>query len=379
MATAFKKHPSQWLLVFFCLSLNYSAKAQLTYEVNQDNLISFIQEISDDLGGIMNVSPGTLTAFLVPYIATPSTPNLRGPNVSIDNYDATSINFSWTASSSAIHRLGYLNLRTGASENQIEHQPSGSFNIPDDLYLFAFKVYDPGGPGISSITIIIFDKVIALSADPDLACDCKYQYTDVLQEGEYNFPDEEEFDLYINTGGPFNQALYKAHFKQECPTCDTYLFNPICVAPAALNQGDSPPFLITVADLPIAAVSFENAGAIHFDIEPGYQLRIGACKSKPNNSNNSNPGQQLQTKPILETALQARNLNVRGSFQTNQNYYLSVYNMTGQLLARKEQSAHQTQISEQFELSAYPAGIYILRLEGENISQNKSFVVMAQN
>lgn len=325
--------------------------AQPVSPVNNGNVADFMDDMEVYFGDIMQVSEAQLLLFVNAFLNSGTTSLCPEPVPTVVSQDASQITFDWPTSSSTNYRVGHINLLTGAKATTMITQNSHSFTVDDGLYAFVFQKYC--GTGFSSATIIIYDKVVGLTADPNLDCNCRHKA--VLDENLQGFAvlNISEFDLWIMEG---EAVAHQMHFKKECPTCPGFNYNPDCLDSGGVINSNDIDYLED-GEEPIATIAFTSWNlALQLNLADGYAAELGICKTQ--GGSNQNGGLMLQVVPVGPQLYRVtKAANSKGGAST-----LLLFNQSGQLLNQWTSPKGNDYLEEEVDLSQYPAGMYFLRV-----------------
>lgn len=329
--------------------------AQPITTVDASNLNQFLDEMDLYFGDIMQVSETQLSQFVSPFVAAGTSGSCPAPIPINGGMDDTQISFSWQGGSppGGIYRVGYLNLMTGVIGTAVVNQSDYTFNVPNGLYAFVFQ--QNCGTAKSKATIIIYDKVVGLTALSNLDCKCLHTeiITDNLQGIEVTAFDE--FDLWIKNevaGIVINQM----HFKRNCLDCEDYLFNPDCNGNGldVLNniyysQDEQDNNLVTIC------LVGENAG-LELDMAPGITVSLGICVDQTRAGQNGGPS--LQVYPSGPQLYRVEKMTGPSSVRSQ----FVLFNQSGQVLRQWSFEGETNEMVQDIDLSPYPAGMYYLQI-----------------
>lgn len=355
-------------LLLLCIPL----RAQVTYEVDENNVAAFVQDFEHTFGNVTTVSTTELSSFLHLFLDNGTDASCDSPSAEVGNYNDNTIQFNLSGSASTSYNVGYLNLRTEAKTVTTAGGNTHSFSLPDGLYLYVFqKQCNSSGNRVSPLSIIIHDKVIAIQVSDDVDCYCRKKTASAVLGTVIGIPEPQEFDLQIVHVSGVDEVIYEMHFEPAEDEDDLYYFNPYCHNLGVLEEGNDPPYLLSYNDSEAATISFSDLGdQIVFDLAPSYELKMIICKQKL-----SSPWFGLKSGNVADILIvqQGSWVGLKGDFELDSRHSIQLYNLMGQLLQQREFPAGVEIFDNLFEVSAYPSGLYLIRIEGGEVPWSGSF------
>ena len=327
--------------------------AQPITTIDAGNLHQFLDEMDLYFGDIMQVSEAQLSQFVNTFVAAGTSGSCPAPVPIEESLEDAQVSFSWEGGSSIGYRVGYLDLRTGASATAVVNHADYTFHLPNGLYAFAFQ--QNCGTAKSNLTIIIYDKVVGLMADNRLSCKCKHTqiFTDDLQGIEVT--EFDEFDIWIGYEASPVQAN-QIHFKRACLDCDDYIFNSNCVG-GGLEVLNNIYYSQDEADNSLATICLTgNDLGLALNLASGITATLGICQEEPRTNQHGAP--LIQVYPSGPQLYRVEKMTGPSPGRS----HLLLFNQSGQVLRQWSFEEATTEMVQDVDLSPYPVGMYFLRI-----------------
>lgn len=327
--------------------------AQPITTINAGNLTQFLDEMGSYFGDIMEVSEAQLTQFAGSFVVSGTSNSCPAPTPVQNGMDDTQVSFSWAPGSSANYRVGYLNLMTGTSAVAAVTGNNYTFNVPNGLYAFAFQ--KNCGTEKSNATIIIYDKVVGLTAFTDLSCKCKHSEIITGDLAGIQVIAYHEFDIWIQEETS-ETVINQMHFKKSCTDCEEYLYNPDCNN-NGLDVLNNIFYYQDGEDNNLATICLTgNNFGLQLDLAEGVTAALGICKESKRGDQNATPVVQVHPSGPQQYRIEKSAEENAGS------YPIILYNQSGQKLKQWTYEAAASQLVQEIDLNPYPAGMYYLQI-----------------
>lgn len=356
-------------LVLLVLTCSNRLSAQPVSPVYLGNMNQFLMEMDDYYTGIMQIPLANIAAYMQQF--TPLMPPACGyPDpLSVTAMSNTAIAFDWPDVSSATqYRVGYLNLKTGASDVGIISGSAHDFNpLPNGLYLFAFQA-SCGGNNWGKTSIIIVDKVVHMEVDDRIGCRCEngiYQVTQLSSGDIFQLQDYPAFKLnLLNTA---NEVVYAAFFKQFLNTDGdgppSFYINPNCgllpleyLTGAMYPDSEDPNTLLFYA--------YGNAYVIELSDNFSYAVQAIVCKKSAKSRDAMNAEVMMDESPdALFPMPFIDELSVMLPKSDGASVDFTLKDLVGRAWPLIAYSSGALNGSYRFDTHLLPSGIYLLKIK----------------
>jgi hypothetical protein len=338
------------LLCYALILLVFPLQAQIPTTVDQHNYQEAATSIAHTFGDILQVDEHDIQAFFQNLVQD-AVPNLDAPNASVKNSTANMVRFQWQPVAQAQrYHIAYLNLKQANSGHQT-YLPSTDntyklAGIPDDLYLYAFQTIAPGNLK-SKVNIIIHDKDIFLTTNPNIDCNC-------LAPGDYeafegNLP-LGGFELSIQDQGepvvsiPGFKDQFGVAFNFTCPGPQASIFqNNIYY----LDPGFGP-------ELGVITISLD------YNLPEDYQVLFRTCNTDDPDRNQVSirEDEGININSIHPNPFKDQ-LQIEYQLSKASHIFVELRNASGQLLQTKQYGFQEAgQYTQTIDASHLPNGLY---------------------
>lgn len=359
-------HYSHYLVIILFSLSAIRLSAQPVSPVDSGNINQFLNEMDDYFGQIMTVSTTDIDLLLQPFVSGTVGSLCTQPAPSVYSQDDQQITFRFGGPNSGTYRTAYLNLRTGDQGTYITNQNNHTFNVEDGLYLFAFQQLC--GTEVSRSVIIILDKVVALTENTTLDCNCIQTVTYSGQELDgLSLSDFYQADILVKTTTT-QLTVFQMHLQRICPGCTDYYINPYCHSNTPTTYEHDVAYLeLEGVEGGVIALLLEDL-QITTNLPAGYEAVVALCKGSTPPPINGGFGNRISHE------IPGRTYRIQQLTQTKGTYHLTLFNQNGQLIFQQSFNENVSITDSPIDLSPYPSGIYYLRIEEPNSGETYKLI-----